>query len=520
MKRKLVSLLSALLAIALLLSACGGSGESSSGGDSDSESGSENTVAKTNLVVAVTAEARSIDPFGSNDSTSSTVKDQIFDTMFTHDASGTVIPSLVDTYEWVDDNTLHVTAKDGIMFHDGTELVVGDFLYTITKGKESEYTTWITENIDTDNSMVLEDGETLELKFFTARGDSLAALCFLYIVSESATEAEGYDPEATPNGTGAFKFVEHVAGDRVEFASNADYWNGAPAFETMTFRIITEAASRTIEVESGGVDIIYNVAQNDIELLEANEDVALHRAPNYSLNFIGFNCQVAPFDDPLVRQAITYALDKESIVTAVYGETGSVATGPISDVIFGYSDDVMEYTYDIDKAKELLEQAGYADGLSFTLTVSDSAQRVLTAEIIQNQLGQIGITVETEVLENATYLDRIVESDFQMYALGWTTNTGDADYGLYETYHTDSPTWANTCRYSNPEVDDLLEQARVSTDSDERLDLYAQVQQIIVEEAPQIYIWNGEEILAARSNVQGLELSPSGRHNFATVYFS
>lgn len=494
-------------------------------GCSTSESSKESNnsgsgTTKTDLVVAITGEARSVDPFGSNDSLSSTCKDQIYDTLFKKDSSGEIVPSLVDTYTWVDETTLQMTIKQDIKFHNGNEFLIEDVLYTIKRGKESEYTTWITENIDIDNTKILEDGVTLEIKYTIPRGDSLAALCFLYVVNEATCEESGYNPETNPVGTGAFKYSTLVKGDRMEFESNADYWNGAPAFEKLIFRTITESASRTIELESAGVDVIYGVATNDIALLADNPQITVHRTPNYSLNFVGFNCQVEPFNDPLVRQAITYALDKEAIVEVVYGEKGSVATGPISDNIFGYSADVMEYTYDVEKAKELLAQAGYPDGFETTITVSDSQERITTAEIIQNQLSAIGVTVTSEVLENATYLDRVVESKFNMYALGWTTNTGDADYGLYETYHSDCPTWSNTSRYSNPEVDTILEKARASTDSQERLALYAEVQKILVEDAPQIYMWNGEEILAARSNVQGLELNPSGRHNFSTVYFN
>lgn len=524
MKRNVIALVCVLITLCVVAVGCGGGGNSqapqTSGGGAapgGEGSGGGGGSGKSNLVLAISGEPRSIDPFGSNDSHSSMMKDQMFDTLFTQ-VNYEVVPQLVDTYSWVDDTTLELTVKEGVPFHNGEILSISDVLYTLQRATESEYTTWIVENIDIENTKILEDGKTLQIKLFQPKGDQLAALCFLYIVNEQTVEAADYDPEVTPVGTGPFVFEKQYKGDRIEFVKNENYWNGAPVVD-LTVRIITEAASRTIEVESGGVDIIENVLPTDLPILEKSGDVVIHRAPNYSLNFVGFNCQVAPFDDARVRQAITYAVDKDAIVDAVYGGTGSVASGPINSVIWGYSDDVMKYTYDPDKAMALLADAGYPEGFSAKMTVSDNQLRMDTAEIMQNQLGKVGIQLEVEVLENATYLDRIVNSDFQMFALGWVTNTGDADYGLYETFHSSRPTWANTTRYSNPEVDKLLEEAHTSVDPEVRKNAYAQVQKILVEEAPEIFMWNGEEILAARSNVKGIVLAPSGRHNFATVYF-
>lgn len=511
MKKKLIGFLSSVMALSLL-AGCGTGGNAS--GNNGGASG-----AKDNLVVAITGAPRSLDPFSSNDNISTTVQGQLYDTLFVQNEKYEVVPSLVDQYSWVDDTTLNLTVKAGVKFSDGSDLTVNDVLFTINRAIDSEYLTWIVENIDLANTKILDDGKTLEIKLKNPKADQLAAFGFLYIVSEKAVTTEGYDPETAPIGSGPFKFSMQVKGDRIELVKNDGYWNGVPKYTTLIFRIITEAASRTIEVESGGVDIIYNVLPTDIPTLESSAGVVIHRAPNFSLNFVGFNCTREPFNNPKVRQAITYAVDKAALVDAVYGQTGSVATGPISSVIWGYSDDVMQYTYDVEKAKALLAEAGFPDGFATTMTISDSQQRVDTAEILQNQLKDIGITMEVQVLENATYLDKIVANDFDMFALGWTTTTGDADYGMYETFYTGMPTWSNTTQYSNPKLDQYLDAGRATVDPEARKAAYAEAQKILVEEAPEIYLWNGEEILAARDNVKGLVLSPSGRHTFETVYF-
>lgn len=517
MKKKLTGFIASFLALSMM-AGCGSAANSggAAGGDGSAAGGG---AAKDNLIVAITGEPRSLDPFSSNDNHSTTIQGQLYDTLFVQNEKYEVVPSLVNEYSWVDDTTLNLTIKDGVKFSDGTDLTVNDVLFTINRGYDSEYLTWIVENIDAANTKILEDGKTLEVKMKTPKADQLAAFCFLYIVSEKAVTTEGYDPEGAPIGSGPFTLSKQVKGDRIELVKNENYWNGAPKYTTLIFRIITEAASRTIEIESGGVDIIYNVLPTDIPILESAAGVVIHRAQNFSLNFIGFNCTREPFTNTKVRQAITYAVDKAALVDAVYGATGSVATGPISSVIWGYSPDVMQYTYDVEKAKALLAEAGFPDGFSTSITISDSQQRIDTAEILQNQLKAVGIDLKVNVLENATYLDKIVANDFDMFALGWTTTTGDADYGLYETFHTGMPTWSNTTQYSNPELDKYLDAGRATVDEAARKEAYLQAQKILVEEAPEIYLWNGEEILAARDNVKGLMLSPSGRHTFDTVYF-
>lgn len=154
------------------------------------------------------------------------------------------------------------------------------------------------------------------------------------------------------------------------------------------------------------------------------------------------------------------------------------------------------------------------------ITTSDAQLRIDIAEMVQNQLAAVGIRTSVEVLENATYLDKIVNGGFQMYILTWPTYTGDADYGLSDTFHTGSATWANTARYSNPDVDALLDTGANTIDQDARRDAYYKAQELIVEDCPWVFLWNSEEIAVARSSVQGLEAPPSGRYSFNKVTFA
>ena len=504
-----------LLAIALvitsLLSLLAGCGQKA-GTESNDGSGE-----KDSLVVAINSEPKSLDAHGANDSSSTQIKHLIYDTLLKQAPDGSAAPGLVESWEYTDDLTLILHVREGVKFHNGETLDANDIIYNLKRAYGSDYANWMVSTVDLDNCTAIDEN-TVEVKLTAPTGALLAQLCFLYIVDEQTVEG-GTSLEETPIGTGPFVFKEWFRGDRIDLTTNEDYWGTIPSFTSLTMRVITESSSRAMEIESGGVDIALNIAANDMANLEANPDVDLLTTPSYSNVFIGMNCSMEPFNNKTLRQAISYALDRESIVQAVYSGTGSLATGPIAPTIWGYNPNLEGYTYDVEKAKELMAEAGYSDGLEITMTVSDSQERVDIAEMVQNQLGKIGITVKVETLENATYLDRIIDASCQMYVLGWVTNTGDADYGMYEPFYTGQPTWSNTAVYSNPEVDKLLDIGQQSTDSDTRLEAYYKAQELIVEDAPWVFLCDKEEIAACRSNIQGFDASPSARYEYNTITF-
>ncbi len=506
--KKLLAIALVLTSLLSLLAGCG----QKAGTDADGGSGE-----KDSLIVAINSEPRSLDAHGSSDSSSTQIKHLIYDTMLKQADDGSVAPGLIESWEYQDDLTLTLHVRQGVKFHNGETLDANDIIYNLKRAYESEYTNWMVSTVDVANCTAVDD-YTVEMKLTAPTGALLSQLCFLYVVDEQTVEG-GASMEETPIGTGPFVFTEWFRGDRIDLATNTEYWGTVPSFSTLTMRIITESSSRAMEIESGGVDIALNIAANDMENLDANPDVNLLTTPSYSNVFIGMNCSSEPFNNKTLRQAVSYALDRESIVQAVYSGSGSVATGPIGPTVWGYSPDIEGYTYDVEKAKELMAEAGYSDGLEITMTVSDSQERVDIAEMVQNQLSQIGITVKVETLENATYLDRIVDASCQMYVLGWVTNTGDADYGMYEPFHTGQPTWCNTAVYSNPEVDELLDIGQQSTDSDTRLEAYYKAQELIVEDAPWVFLCDKEEIAACRSNIQGFDVSPSARYEYNTITF-
>lgn len=415
--KKVLALILALSLSASMFVACGSKG-GEQGGDAK----------KDTLTVAVSAEPASLDPLGKNDSSSSNLKQQIFDTLLIADGDK-IVGGVIETYEFKDELTLVMKLRQGVKFHNGDPLTVEDIIYSLERSATSEFTSSKMAMVDLEKTKVVDES-TIELALKSPFPMIPTELSLIYAMPKKLMEEQGDKFSEKPIGTGPFVFEQWVRGDRVELSANKEYWGTVPAFEKLIWRAITESSSRTIEVESGGVDIAFNIVPNDVKRLEENPKVNLQRAANYATAYIAFNNKKAPYDDVKVRQAISYAVDKAALVSAVYSGVGKVGTGPLAATVWGYEPDVKQYGYDPEKAKALLKEAGIPEGYEVTITTSDNQVRADTAEIMQNQLKAIGINAKVDVLENSTYLDKVIEGSLDIFILGWTTTSGDADYGL------------------------------------------------------------------------------------------
>lgn len=314
-----------------------------------------------------------------------------------------------------------------------------------------------------------------------------------------------------PVGTGPFVFESWTPGDEIVLNRNDDYWGGAPALDSITFRVVPEGSTRLADLETGAIHISDPLSPSDVSRVEGTDGMSVNSQPSVGLSYIGFNAQKEPFDDPLVRQAISKAIDKDTIINGIYDGVGLPAESPLAPDVFGYDEDVTGLEYNVEEARELLAEAGYEDGFSTTLWTNDNQDRIDTATAVQAQLEEIGIDVEIEQVEWGAYLEDTAAGEHDMFILGWTTVTGDADYGMYPLFHSDNFGEAgNRTFFATDELDSLLEEARQSSDEDERLDLYSRAQEILVDEAPMLYIHHMEFLLAVSDDVEGLWQHPTG----------
>lgn len=470
------------------------------------------------LIIAQGADAVSLDPHGQNDQSSSRVRVQMFDTLLMQDKNMEFQPLLATSWEQIDDLTVEFKLREGVKFHNGEDFGAKDVIYSIQRAIASPQAGHIVDMIDGDK---LEEVDNLTVRVVTKEpfGPLLAHLSHpaAAITNEKAVTDAGDDIDITPVGTGPYKLKEWARGDYIILERNDDYWGEPAKTKTIRFRAVSENANRTIELETGGVHIAYDILPNDISKVEDNPDLQLFRDKNFSTTYVGFNAQKEPFDNKLVRQAINHAVNMDEIVEAVYYGTGNKASGPLGANVTFANTELAPYEYNPELAKEMLAEAG-AEDISLVIWTNDNKIRMDIAEIMQNQLQAVGINATSEVVEWGAYLSQTAAGEHDMFILGWTTVTGDADYGLYALFHSSQFGDAgNRTFYKNERVDELLDIGRTATSVEDREAAYKEAQEIIREDAPWIFTWNGEDLTGASNRVSGFELHPAGHYRLHNV---
>lgn len=482
------------------------------------------------LVVAMGANPTILDPHGTNDQASSRVMGQIYQTLVVLTDDLEIVPGLAESWTAIDELTYEFKLRPNVKFHNGETLTASDVKFSLLRALNTPRVAFIVFPIDKDSIEVVDD---LTIRFATSFpfGPLFEHLAHpaVAILNEKAVTAGGADygqgtevASTHPVGTGPFRFVSWDRGlQQVVIERNEDYHGTKALLRQVTFRVIPDNTVRTIALETGEVDLIYDVQPSDASRVAADPTLTLFRDDNLSLTYIGFNVQKAPFDDVRVRQAINLAIDMNQVVNTVFFGVGSVSNGPLHTLVNGANPNLEVWERDLDAARALLAEAGFPNGFSTTLWTNDNLQRVQIAEIVQNQLADVGIVVEVKEVEFAQYLNDTAAGLHDMFILGWTTVTGDADYGLFPLFHSSqmgAP--GNRAFYSNARVDELLEIGRESKDPAVRQAAYFEAQEIIRDEAPWIFTWNGENLSASTASLRGFVQNPSGLHRLSTVFFA
>ncbi len=481
----------------------------------------KNAKEKDELVVATAYDAKSLDPHAVNEVAASNVMLQIYNTLVTIDDEGNVTPSLAESYEHPDDLTYEFKLKKGVKFHNGDEMKASDVKFSLERAANSPAIAHIFGDINTD-SFETPDDYTISFKLNNPNTGFLAGLAHIggSVLSEKAVTELGDRYGMEPVGTGPFKFLNWAKGDRIELERFDDYFDEPAKFKKMVLRVIPEPTNRAIELESGGVDVAYEIATNDISRIEDNENLQITRKIDNSVQYLGFNNQKEPFNDVKVRQAISYALDTNAIVNTVWRGVGQVAKGPMAPNVKYFDDTIEVHEYNVEKAKELLKEAGYADGFKVTLSTNEKQERVDMATIIKSQLKEVGIDVTIEILEWGAYLEKLGNGEQEMFIIGWTSQTPDPDMALYGPLSKETlGAGANFSFFEDDEVNDLLLEGRRIGDSPKREEVYKKIQNRVVELSPWVFLFNGEAVVGSAKYVKGLEVTPFGYHPLYKIYF-
>jgi len=478
-------------------------------------------TAQTYLRVLAPSLAVSMDPTVSNDSASADFARLVYSTLVLQDYNTfEPLPSLATSWEFVDAQTLVMEIRQGVYFHNGDPMTTEDVAFSLTRAGAAEQVAPIIGMIDT----VTADSDTqitinLEIPFapiLRHLAHPAAGIVPMNYINEIGDEAFA----DAPVGTGPFAFSELVIGDRYELVRFDDYWGDVPVIETITWRLVPDPSTRLIEVSTGTADIAMAIAPADIAVAETDDNVNLMRRLSLGTDYVWMNAQRPYLEDARVRQAINYAIDTQAIINTVFMGAGAVVHGPVAPIVWGYQSQE-PFNVDLDRARELLAEAGLEDGFELEIWWNTpNTQRQQASEMIQHSLGQIGIDVTIDTMEWTDYLARADNGEHDMMIIGWTTVTGDIDYALFPILHSSNYGAAgNRGFWSTPDLDRLLEEGRQELDEAARMEIYREAQSIIREEAPMIVLRQGELLWAVNPNLRGLVLAPNMAQNYAPVWF-
>ena len=494
--------------LAFSLTACGGDKTPSETGDG---------ATKDTLVWVQSADVTSLDPHVGKETPAVTVTCQIFDTLLTMDENNQPAPLLAESYEQVDEKTWTFKLRQDVKFHDGESMTAEDVVFSINRARESNYVSYVVEAI---SDITADDDYTVTITTKEPYAPLLASLTvpFTAIVPKHAVEADEEAFTMNPIGTGAYKFVEWKQGEYVKLEANDEYFQGAPKTKYLQMKVVPEASQRVISVETGEADLAYGISANDTKRVEEDENMQLFKGSSQSVSFLSLNSNDKRFADERVRQAIRYAINNDEIVeTMLYG-AGEPAYSIIPPNAFGYSDQIVTYEYNIEKAKELMAEAGYPDGFECRLSVTEDTVKNEICQVIQSQLKEIGIECSINPMEYGTWIDELGTGSHEMSFSGWVCVTGDADYTYFSMLHSSQVGYpGNDAFLQNEEVDRLVEAGRETGDPEKRMEYYDELEKLLGPISPYATLYYDNVNVAGNAKVIGFTPDPNGYHRLRNV---
>lgn len=540
-KSKIMSVMAATLAAAMVLTACGSqAGQSGTTGGATTaasttekeQTTSESTTAgattaqgsgkitRDEIILGGKADIKSTDPAGQSDVYSGMLVRHLYNGLVKIDTDGTtVVGDLAESFDMPDDLTYHFVLKKGVKFHDGTELKASDVKFTLERAREMASTKPTAAYFDTitvDNDYEV----TLKLKKPSAAMLYLLTGSNIKIVSEKAVTEAGDKYVEHPIGTGPFKFVEWVPNDHWVIVRNDDYFDEKPLAKKITYRAIVEESSRVIALETGEIDMALDVAETEAANVEANPELVLESGPSPSIEYIGLNFQNEYLGNQKVRQAIAHALDQQVFIDTIVEGRGEIANTCIGKTIPGWDSELKPYTYDPELAKQLLAEAGYPDGFEIKINVSSDI-RNRAAQIIQAQLAEVGIKVDINMYEFGAFLDMLQNGEDELFILGWSNGNVDPERSTTPLFHGDycGKNGNNYSFMQDDELDQILDTASSELDYDKRMELYKDAQAKLQELVPIIPLYYKQNLNGRRKDLKGFVFDKNVSHYYGNLHY-
>ena len=499
----------------------------------------ESISQQKDITCAVNVDFTTMDPMDTSDTLSGGIQRMIMDGLFGFDDDMKIIPMLATGYTASDDATeFTITLREGISFTDGTPWNADAALANVAKWGDKELglkrTTFLCNMLKSWEKI---DDYTIKITLNEPFGAFISNLAHpaCVIMSPKQIEAGVEACAYSPVGTGQYTFVEWIEGDHLTLALNPEWWgydaeicggtllaDADAGFKTITFKPVTESATRVAMLQAGDAQVIWPTPTESVSVLEMDPNVTSYVDDGIVVRFLMLNTQKEPFTDKRVRQAIDYAINKDAYIAVVKNGLATKADSVIGPAVQYYKPNELR-EYNIEKAKELLAEAGYPDGFTTTAMYANTTANQKQAEFLKQQLEQVGINLELKGMESAILNERIQgvdvpgsEAEVDTYIIGWSPSTGDADWGIRPLLAKESvpPMSYNICYFENEELEGYIRAGLESADDDVRREAYAKAQDLIWEETPLVMLCVDSNTWATSANVQNVKIYPDGAINF------
>lgn len=470
-----------------------------------------------------------MDPALINDVESAIVATQVYQGLLKFKADSVdVEPDLAENYDVSPDGlTWTFRLRGHIRFHDGSPCDAEAVKFSVTRqmdanhpfhvpgkmryarllfGDPSSAEAALVTSVDTPDSCTV----VFKLAHRYVPFAKNLAMTPAAVVSPAVVQTYGKDFNTTMSGTGPFRMKSYKPDQSVVLVRHENYWGARAPLDEVRFRILRDPNVRVSSIRKGESDVISGVEPAALPLLEADSQVAVLSQTSMNLGYLALNCERVPFDKKIVRQAISYAIDRDYIAQTLFSGTSIAARGIIPPGMAGYNPARKGFSYDPARAKALLAQAGYPNGFTVTLSTHDRPRvynpvGAKLAEHVQQSLAKVGVTVKLDQMEFSAFLDRQKSREYQMSNVGWVSDNGDPDNFIFELTGRED----NELNYSNPEATRLMREAAAQPDDKRRAELYTEAENLVLNDAPIIALNHAKQILAARRHVRNLRLHPT-----------
>lgn len=469
------------------------------------------------LRLGLDVDADSLDPRLTRNTSGFRIRELAFAGLVAIEKDYSPVPYVAEKWENPSDRVWVFTLKPGVKFHDGTDLVAEDVKYTFETILDEKFNSPSRAFYTPIDKVEAVDPRTVRFTLKTPFGPFLSFMD-MGIVPKAAAEKLGKDFGTKPVGAGPFKVDAWVAGSKVELSAHESFLGGRPNLDRLVVNVVPDNSARVVALESGDLDFVQSpVSPQDVSRVQSGGKLKVERTPAAGYTYVNLNTADPVLADKRVRQAISHLVNKKQIIETIYKGIGQVANGPIVPGMWAYSPDVPSYEYDPERAKRLLDEAGWRvgpdgirakDGKRMEISVrthSEDPDRRQLIQVLQSELGKVGIDAKTGTAAFPAFFQDVQDGKYQVAVIGWL-NLSDPDRATFRQFTTDGS--GNYGKYRNETVDKLLRDARATNDRAKAKQLYADAVKQIVDDAPYVFVQVQEYIVMYAQKVQGYAINP------------